>query len=592
MQTSARRSLTNDLPFWKLLVWINGGVPLVMLLIDAIRGELGSNPVNAAIHTTGILSLSFLVLSLAITPLRWLTGWNTVVGFRRSLGLFGFFYACVHVVIYFGFDRAMSVSSTIEEVLKRRYLQVGLAAVILMMPLAVTSTNAMISRLGARRWKLLHRLSYLVAALGVIHYFMLVKSDIRQPVAFGGVVAVLLAARFVWHYVELQRAARRTPAAAVASPRRKFWTGELKVACTFDETPDVRTFRLVPPEGGPLPFDFLPGQYLNLQLLIDGNKVHRSYTIASSPSRNAYCELSIKREETGLASAHLHRQLRVGDRLRVSAPAGKFVFTGAEASSVLLIGGGVGITPLMAITRDLTDRGWPGDIHFVLVTKTSRDIIFRDELHLLQRRAPNLHLHITLTRQESHEPWDGNHGRIHRDWLVQSIPGIGDMPAYICGPNEMMDATCSLLAEIGVPTSRIFTEAFVSPGIASGSSASALEKNSAGVADQSSPRPDAQRFNPERPVAHSPETYPTVTFARSGKAAALDPGTTLLEASEELGIDLPFECRSGICGQCKVQLIRGNVIMDVDAALSPSDRSAGVVLACQSRCEEDVTVDA
>ena len=137
-----------------------------------------------------------------------------------------------------------------------------------------------------------------------------------------------------------------------------------------------------------MPFDFLPGQYLNLSLMVDGKKVNRSYTIASSPTRVGYCELTVKREERGLASRHLHDAVREGSLLDVSAPAGRFTFTGVEAESIVMIGGGVGITPLMAKIRYLTDLGWPGEIHLVFAVKTESDIIFRDELDYLTAAVP------------------------------------------------------------------------------------------------------------------------------------------------------------------------------------------------------------
>ena len=149
-----------------------------MLGWDAYHGQLGANAVNHALHVTGTLSLVFLFLALVITPLRWATGWGGWVAFRRALGLYAFFYSIIHLGIYIGLDRALSVSSTFHEIWTRRFLQVGVAAVLLMVPLAVTSTNGMVRRLGPKRWKLLHRAVYLVAALGVLHYYMLVKSDV------------------------------------------------------------------------------------------------------------------------------------------------------------------------------------------------------------------------------------------------------------------------------------------------------------------------------------------------------------------------------------------------------------------------------
>ena len=122
--------------------------------------------------------------------------------------------------------------------------------------------------------------------------------------------------------------------------------------------------------------------------MVDGKKVNRSYTIASSPTRVGYCELTVKREERGVSSRHLHDAVREGSLLDVSAPAGRFTFTGAEAESIVMIAGGVGITPLMAKIRYLTDLGWPGEIHLVFAVKTEDDIIFRDELDYLRRRFP------------------------------------------------------------------------------------------------------------------------------------------------------------------------------------------------------------
>ena len=187
----------NNINYLRNLVLLNSSVPLVILGWDAFQGQLGANSVNYALHVTGILSLVFLFLSLAATPLRWATGWGGWIAFRRSLGLFGFLYAVLHVAIYVGLDRALSLSSTLQEVWLRRYLQIGTAAVFLMVPLALTSTDGMIRWIGAKRWKKLHRIAYVVAALGVIHYYMLVKSDVRQPIAFGVVLTGLLGARAV-----------------------------------------------------------------------------------------------------------------------------------------------------------------------------------------------------------------------------------------------------------------------------------------------------------------------------------------------------------------------------------------------------------
>src|SRR5215469_3060253 len=201
----------NDIRFGKLLILVNGAVPLAILAWDAWHHQLGANPQNFAILTTGMMTLIFLILTMAVTPLRKITGWNWLANMRRMLGLYAFFYACAHFLLFFWLDRGFSVSSTLTEMLKRKYLIFGSIALIVMIPLAVTSTNAMIKRLGGKRWRALHRLAYVAAICGVIHYYMQVKADVRQPLAFAAILAVLLGYRLLGYL-------RRKEPAAAAKP--------------------------------------------------------------------------------------------------------------------------------------------------------------------------------------------------------------------------------------------------------------------------------------------------------------------------------------------------------------------------------------
>lgn len=567
----------NSVQFNRWLVIVNGCVPLLVLVWDAVNDQLGANSVNYALHVTGILSLVFLFLSLVITPLRWITGWGGWIAFRRALGLYGFFYSIVHVGIYVVLDRELSIASTLSEIGLRRFLQIGTLAVLLMVPLAVTSTNAMVQKLGAKRWKLLHRLAYVVAALGVIHYYMLVKSDVRQPIAFAVVLTGLLGARFGKHYFDLRQAAQskqtQTNSATVRSAMTKvsrrshIWKGELSVASITQVTSDVKTFRLRPQDGGALPFEYLPGQYLSLQLVIDSKRVNRSYTIASSPTLKGACEVTIKRDPSGLVSRHLHDNLKVGDTLKITAPAGKFVFTGAESSSILMIAGGVGITPLMSVARYLNDHLWEGDIYFVVVARKESDIIFYQELLEFSQRFPNFHLCITLTQLEADSPWAGHRGFLS-EVLLQNLVGDLNRPiVHLCGPQGMMVATRELLLKCGVAAERIKTEEFVSP-----------------------------RASESVAVTEQPEPITTVgsrlRFERSNVEVEVDGETTVLEAAEAHSIDLPFECRSGICGQCKTRLLSGRVAMDSEDALTAAEKKSGWILACQARMRSDINVDA
>ncbi|PWU13586.1 MAG: sulfoxide reductase heme-binding subunit YedZ [Verrucomicrobia bacterium] len=186
-----------NLRFTKLLVLVNCAVPAALLAWDAWNHQLGANPVKFAILTTGMSALVFLMLTMLVTPLRKISGLNWIISFRRTFGLYAFFYACAHFLIFFALDRSLSISGTLSEMAKRKYLIVGSTGLLVMVPLAVTSTNAMIKRLGGKRWRALHRLAYVAAVAGVIHYYMQVKADTRQPLAFMGVLAILLGYRLV-----------------------------------------------------------------------------------------------------------------------------------------------------------------------------------------------------------------------------------------------------------------------------------------------------------------------------------------------------------------------------------------------------------
>ncbi len=570
-----------DLRFAKLVVFINALVPGFVLAWDAAHHLIGANGVNFALHTTGLLAFIFLLLSLLVTPLRIVTGWTVLISFRRTLGLYAFFYACVHFLIFFTLDRAGSLTSTVHEVLVRKYLLVGTSGLLLMVPLAVTSTNAMVMRLGAKRWKRLHRLSYLVGVAAAVHYYWLVKSDVRQPLVFAGVLTALLGFRLVRGAREREKLARAPsvalPRPATVTSKPRFWSGELRVARIFEETPDVRTFRLVPVEGGELPFAHQPGQYLNVALMIDGKRVNRSFTIASSPTRSHHCEVTVKRSPAGQASKYLHEQVREGSKLKISAPAGRFVFSGADGKKVVLLAGGVGVTPLMSMVRFLTDVCWAGDIYFVFSVRTQADLIFREELATLERRFPNLHVCLTLTK-ETGDAWKGRRGAITKDLLTDFVPDLTSGPIYLCGPDGMMAAMRVLLLELGVAASAINTEAFVTPVAANDAATLAPEVGAASVGAP--------------PLGDASAGGGRIRFARSARDAEPSAGKTILESAEDAGVSIPFECRSGICGQCKTRLVAGRVTMETEDALSAAEKSKGLILACQAHAVGDVTLDA
>jgi sulfoxide reductase heme-binding subunit YedZ len=187
--------LTTTMTFAKFVILINALIPLALLLTDVYRNRVGANPLEFATRTTGMLTLIFLVISLAVTPLRKITGINSLVKFRRMLGLVAFFYGVLHLTTYIWFDRFFNLRSTISDIAQRPFIAIGMAAFVLMIPLAITSTNRMVKKLGGKRWARLHRIVYLAGALGVLHFWMLVKSDTRLPLTFGFILALLLGYR-------------------------------------------------------------------------------------------------------------------------------------------------------------------------------------------------------------------------------------------------------------------------------------------------------------------------------------------------------------------------------------------------------------
>ena len=186
-----------DAKFHKLLVSFNALIPLGFLAFDAYRGSLGANPIEFFLRTTGVLALVFMMITLAVTPLRKMFGWNSLIKVRRMLGLYAFFYALVHLITYSIFDKGLDVRAIAGDVWQRPFIAVGMLAFAMLVPLAVTSTNGMVKRLGGKNWSRLHKLSYVIAILGVIHFWMIVKSDIFYPAVFAVVVAALLGYRFI-----------------------------------------------------------------------------------------------------------------------------------------------------------------------------------------------------------------------------------------------------------------------------------------------------------------------------------------------------------------------------------------------------------
>jgi glycine betaine catabolism B len=355
--------------------------------------------------------------------------------------------------------------------------------------------------------------------------------------------------------------------ATSASPLTANWRGQLRVGSIVTETPSVKTFRLLPSSNDrPMPFTFVPGQFLNVAFSIGGARMNRSYSISSSPTQREYVELSVRREPRGAVSRHIVDLLRVGNQIEAGGPVGKFTFTGTEADSIVLVSAGVGITPMMSITRYLTERSWVGDIFFIYTCRTPADFIFANEVAALQRVNPKLRVAVTMSRPEGTD-WKGPRGRMTKEWLTQTVPDLASRRIHLCGPPSMMDSTKALLTELGVPPDQVKTEAF----------------------GATKPTPAAAGTT-AKPTA--PATGPLVTFSKNNKSAKIHVDQTILELSEELAIGIENSCRVGTCGVCKVKMTAGEVDMAVEDALEPDDKANGIILACQAKPKGDITVEA
>ena len=205
----------------KVVVFLLSLAPLGDLVYRGFIARLTANPVEYIQHFTGDWTLRFLLITLAITPLRKLLNLPDLIRFRRMLGLFAFFYVCLHFLTYIGPDQSFNLAGMWKDVEKRRYITVGFLGFVLLLPLAITSTKGWIRRLGGRRWQTLHRAIYVAAICGVIHYYWLVKSDVRKPLLYGGILAVLLSWRLASSFLNHRGTQAPALAKTMASPASK-----------------------------------------------------------------------------------------------------------------------------------------------------------------------------------------------------------------------------------------------------------------------------------------------------------------------------------------------------------------------------------
>jgi glycine betaine catabolism B len=332
------------------------------------------------------------------------------------------------------------------------------------------------------------------------------------------------------------------------------------------ETHDVATF--VFSARNPCLFRFKPGQFLTLDLTINGEQINRCYTISASAARPYRLSITVKRQPGGIVSNWLHDHLRAGDHIRAVGPLGSFTPSPAGARKWLMLSGGSGITPLMSMTRTSCDLGEERDIVFVQAARSPADIIFRDELTAMARHSPSLRLaHICESAAgESH--WPGFTGRISLPMLRLIAPDFADREIFCCGPTPFMDGVRAMLGQADFPMSRYSQESF--------------------KFEELSP---AEQADASEPVAAPAGDTFRIEFAKSGRVVECAPDTTILAAAKAAGLRLPSSCTRGLCGTCKSRILSGTLEMKHEGGIRQREIDAGLALLCCSKPTSDMVID-
>jgi ferredoxin-NADP reductase/DMSO/TMAO reductase YedYZ heme-binding membrane subunit len=527
----------------KRLSWLAPGVvagafvPLVVLIELTATRQLGANPISIILNQLGFVALVLLVGSLACTPLKTVTRWKWPIRIRKPLGVMGFVYALLHFFVYVGLDQLFNLKTILQDISKRPFIMIGFAALLMLVPLAATSTNRASRRLG-KNWKKLHRLVYLISPLVIIHFIMRMKADIRQPVVYGAVIAVLIAARVV------NAAIKRWNAPA--------WDGyrKFKIARKEFEPGQVCSCYLKGLDAKKLP-SYKAGQYLTVK--IDLGEPHgsviRCYSLFTRPDPTGY-HISVKRVPSGIASNFFHDRLSEGSVIDVKAPKGKFFVKSFSRRPLVLIGGGIGVTPVLAMLDALAASGARRPIYFFFGVRNSSEHCFREQLSNISSRNNGVKLHVCYSSPLPHDRVGidcHSTGRISVELLKEVFPSL-DCDFYVCGPASMMAQLKADLAAAGVPARNFHMEAF----------------GAGSVKRMTGPGAAAERL--------------IVAFELSGKTLEWEPKYgNLLELAEANGIEIECGCRAGNCGSCEVEIGSGEVEYLVEPGAAPDE---GACLLC------------
>lgn len=335
------------------------------------------------------------------------------------------------------------------------------------------------------------------------------------------------------------------------------------------ETHDVKSFIFRPRTPGLV--RFLPGQFLTLELEIDGETINRCYTISSSPTRPDTLSITVKRVPGGTVSNWLHDNLTAGMSVRALGPSGEFACALHPAGKYLFLSGGSGITPLMSMSRSFHDLGEDRDVVFVHSARTPADIVFRRELGLLAANQPGFRTAFVCEGRGSEPEWASPTGYLDLALLKRIAPDFAEREVFCCGPAPYMAAVRALLGEGGFDMKHYHEESFSfadAPGEQEGEGVSLTEETAA---------VEVTGFS--------------VEFAKSGRTVVCAPGQKLLDAARAAGLRLPSSCAKGVCGTCKSRLVSGEVDMVHGGGIRQREIDQGLILPCCSTPRSDLVIE-
>lgn len=326
------------------------------------------------------------------------------------------------------------------------------------------------------------------------------------------------------------------------------------------ETHDVKTFTFASPEGKR--FAFEAGQYFLFDLDVDGEQESRCYSISSSPKRRNAFSVTVKRVTGGKISNWLHDNLTVNAKIKASGPLGQFMRPNGR--KYLFLSGGSGITPVMAMVRELADTCEPADVIFMHAARTPKDLIFREELATLANRVKGLRLQFLPEVVSGEANWHGLAGRISAAYMQLAVPDVAERIVMCCGPAPFMAAARTIATELGVSPSNYIEESF---------DATMIDDVDVPVVDQ----PATRTFQ--------------VEFSKQARKIEVAIEQTVLSCAKKAGVKLPSSCSNGVCGTCKSKLVSGSVEMNHNGGIRQREIDAGLFLPCCSKPLSDLVID-